>query len=293
MKKVLAFGEILWDIIEGKPHLGGAPLNFAAHARQCGMETSIVSALGQDDYGNKALAQIQKLGVETTYIQQNEQPTGTVPVKIVGGQPQYEITPDVAYDFIDINQIDLDDLEEFDVFYFGTLIQRSEQSKSSLYALLNSQEFEEVFYDVNLRKNSFTKEHILESLQYATILKVNDEEVDVLGPLLFDESLSFQEFCETVKEHFSNVHTIIITAGGDGCYLFAHGHLSLVSADPIVVADTVGAGDSFSAGFVTIFLKTGNALKAAEVANKIGGYVASQHGAIPAYSQEILQLIQF
>lgn len=292
MKKVLAFGEVLWDIIEGKPHLGGAPLNFAAHARQCGLETSIVSALGQDDFGNKALAGIQAMGVGTRYIQENDKPTGTVPVKITGGQPQYEILPDVAYDYIDIDQIDLDELEDFDVFYFGTLIQRSEQSRSALYALLNSQEFEEIFYDVNLRKKSFSKENILESLQYATILKVNDEEVDVLGPLLFGEMLSFQEFCETVIEQFANVHTIIITAGGDGCYLYAHGHLALVSAEPVVVADTVGAGDSFSAGFVATYLKTGDALKAAEVANKIGGYVASQHGAIPAYSREIQQLIQ-
>jgi len=291
MHKVLAFGEILWDIIEGKPHLGGAPLNFAAHVKQCGLQSGIVSALGEDDFGNKALTAVEKLGIDTSFILQSEKPTGTVTVSLRSGQPDYDIIKDVAYDYIDVHELDHENIDTYDVFYFGTLAQRSEQSKEALFSILNGHSFSEIFYDVNLRKECFTGSNIAASLKYCSILKVNDEEVDVLAPMLYNHEMSFLEFCETIVNQNSNVKTIIITAGGDGCYIYTNGNLSLVSSEPITVADTVGAGDSFSAGFVTSYLKTGDALKSAEIANKIGGFVASQHGAIPAYSAEILQAL--
>ncbi len=156
--KVLVFGEVLWDIIEGKEHLGGAPLNFAAHVRQCGHESTIISALGEDDRGKEALQLIQELGVDASMIQQSEIRTGFVPVTLVNGQPDYEITKYVAYDYIKSDEISKKKIARFDTFYFGSLAQRSPDSSEALKKVLENHSFREVFYDVNLRKDCYTKE---------------------------------------------------------------------------------------------------------------------------------------
>ena len=147
--KALVFGEILWDIIEGVPHLGGAPLNYAAHLTQCGNHATIVSAVGNDELGERALDLVAKMGVDTSLVQQVEKPTGYVPVTLKNGQPDYEITRNVAYDYIDWGVLSEHNLKEFDVFYFGSIIQRNSMSAESLYNLLDRFEFANVFYDVN------------------------------------------------------------------------------------------------------------------------------------------------
>ena len=122
--KVLSFGEVLWDIIDGDAHLGGAPLNFAAHSVQCGGEAAMLSRLGDDQYGYDARQRIKKLGVAGNMLQTDaNKPTGTVPVTLVDGQPEYYITPDVAYDHIDFEEAKVAlDAGNFEVLYFGTII---------------------------------------------------------------------------------------------------------------------------------------------------------------------------
>lgn len=287
MSKILAFGEILWDMIEGDAHLGGAPLNFAAHVRKCGLPSAIVSCVGNDALGEKALVEVQKLGVNKDLILRRNKKTGMVKVELKNGQPDYEIMKPSAYDYIDSGRLDHDAMDSYDCFYFGTLAQRADSSRIALSDIFSRHSFQHIFYDVNLRKDSFTKEIVHHSLEHATIFKINDEEVPVVSEMIFGESLLFQEFCERLTTAFKNIDIIIITAGGDGCLVFENQQLNKVGSQPVVVADTVGAGDSFSAAFVVSYLKTGDALKAAEVANRVGGYVASQSGAIPNYSQEI------
>ncbi len=287
--KALVFGEILWDIIEGTPHLGGAPLNFAAHLRQCGLESAIISCVGNDELGNKAFSLIKDLNVDVSMVQRSEVRTGFVPVTLKGGQPDYEITPNVAYDYIDRDKLDHQKIADYDLFYFGSLIQRSPASEKSLYDILDKHPFDEIFYDVNLRKDCYNQSIIENSLRYCTILKLNDEEVDVLGNMLFGEKHPIEAFCRNLINRYKNIKIIVITAGAEGSYVFQQDKLELIPTEKIEVADTVGAGDAFSAAFVTTYTLSGDPVKAAEIANRVGGFVASSRGPIPKYSEELLR----
>jgi fructokinase len=286
---VLAFGEILWDIIEGKQHLGGAPFNFAAHAAQCGNPSFIVSRLGRDKLGEKAFQMCDQVKVNSSLIQWDEQhATGVVDVTLKDGQPDYIIHENVAYDFIEYNRaLQLLREDYFDVFYFGSLAQRSTVSSNTLQKLLTNHYFREVFYDVNLRKKGYNDIILKKSLMYCSILKLNMDEVPVLSTLLFGKSLAEEEFCKRVHDLYHNIHLMIITAADKGCMVFVRGVLHKVPGVPVKVADAVGAGDAFSAAFMHSYMQQGDALKAATVANQMGAFVASQHGPIPAYSEEI------
>ena len=289
--KVLAFGEILFDVIEGKPFLGGAPLNFAAHLARFGVDSYICSRIGEDELGEKAIGQIQKLGVNTFLVQKdNIHPTGTVEVKLNNGQPDYTILEEVAYDFIEPVERGKVINVGFDVLYYGTLAQRNEQSRGALAKLISENEFKDIFYDVNLRKGYYSKEILLNSLKNCSILKLNDEEVGVLGEIFFQEIIGMEAFATRVAKDFG-IQTIIITAGAKGCMIYADGEMNFVKGYPAEVVDTVGAGDSFSAAFLYQYLKHKDAVMAADIANQLGAYVASSRGPIPEYSSGIKKIL--
>lgn len=291
--KSLAFGEILWDIINGDPHLGGAPLNFASHIAQCGAQSFIISRVGDDNLGKSAIARVKENRVNTQYIQVDPtHPTGTVKVSIEDGQPDYTIHENVAYDYIEYNE-DVKNLSnlKFDLFYFGSLAQRHKVSAYTLNTVLNNNNFTDIFYDVNIRKDGFNGIILNDSLGYATILKLNVAELPIMSELVFEEVLSNEDFCKRLTEKFA-IRIIIITAAEKGCYIYTNQHLSHVSGIKVEVADAVGAGDAFSAAFVSHYFKTKNAIKAASVANKIGAFVASKKGAIPPYSDEIKKMLK-
>ncbi len=289
--KALVFGEILWDIIEGTPHLGGAPLNFAAHVQQCGHEAAIISGLGKDELGNKAYSMVKELGVDISLVQRTDVRTGYVPVTLKDGQPDYEIIKDVAYDYIESSALDHEKIGRFDTFYFGSIIQRSPKSNQALYDILNQHTFEHIFYDVNLRKDSYTKEIIEKSMAHCTLLKVNDEEVAVLSQMIFGKEQDFEDFSKSVCQKYPQIRTIIITAGADGSIIFSENEIHRIPTEPIKVVNTVGAGDSFSAAFACVFADTSNPVRAAQVANKVGGFVASSHGPIPEYPDWLTDLV--
>lgn len=291
--KVLAFGEVLWDIIEDKAHLGGAPLNFAAHIVQCGGEASILSRLGKDDLGNEAMRLIEKLGVGIDFIQTDEnKPTGTVPVTLTNGQPDYYIVPDVAYDYLDFDEAQMNlENKHFDMLYFGTLAQRA-KSKETLMGLLSRYDFKLKFCDINLRKECYSEEIIRFSLGEANIAKLNEDEVIEIGQMLFGSALSPSSFVRELLDYYPNLEHIILTAGGNGCYVYKDGTLHHIKSEPVKVVDAIGAGDSFSAAFMYAYFKTGDAIKSAQIGNKVGGFVASSAGAIPQYSEEIGNLIR-
>lgn len=290
--RALSFGEILFDIIEGEDFLGGAPLNFAAHLAKCGAESYILSRVGDDELGKKALEQIEELNIKDIFIQRDSNYlTGTVEVELKGGQPDYTILENVAYDFISTEDVDEKlNKEEFDIFYFGTLAQRSRDSAKTLHHLLDKKSFKHVFYDINLRKGYFSKKILEGSLQRCTILKLNDEEVDVLSNLFFGEKIIMEKFAERIAEDFK-IHLVIITAGARGCLVHEKGKFGFEKGFPAEVVDTVGAGDAFSAAFIFQYYKYGDALKAARIANRLGAYVASSRGPIPAYSAEIKSIL--
>lgn len=290
--RVLAFGEILFDIIEGKHYLGGAPLNFAAHLAKLGAESYIFSRIGNDDLGHLALGQIERHGVNTTFIQRDhEHETGTVEVFIENGQPDYTIHEKVAYDFIgqDVLKNKIKNTA-FDILYYGTLAQRNDYSRNALSKLLQENTFSHVFYDVNLRKGFYSKEIVNQSLRNCTILKLNDEEVVVLGKLLFLEKIKVEDFAFRVAMKFG-IDIVIITAGAEGCLIYENEELSFVKGFPANVVDTVGAGDSFSAAFLFQYFHHKNPILAAEKANQLGAFVASSRGPIPDYSEDIIKAL--
>jgi len=289
--RVLVYGEILWDIINGQNFLGGAPLNFAAHTVRCGVQSNIISGLGKDNLGYEALSLANKMGVNTRLVQNiTNKNTGTVAVTLHNGQPDYTIKTNVAFDFIKPEPLKREKQKNYSAFYFGTLIQRNIESRTTLYYILDNFHFDYIFYDVNLRKNCYSKEVIEKSLNYCTILKVNDEEVLELSKMLYTKKQSFKLFTKEIIKNYPQIEIVLMTAGEKGCLVYKNNNVFTVKSVPVKVKDTVGAGDAFSAVFLTTYLKTNNALKAAKLANLVGGFVASSNGATPIYPEEIRKL---
>ncbi len=288
--RALAFGEILWDIINGKAFLGGAPLNLSAHLAKMGAESVILSSVGNDDLGQRAAAQAESLGIDKEYISVlPDYPTGTVDVKVdEKGIPEYIIHENTAWDNITPEKQKLDRLlsGQWDVFCFGTLAQRDEGNRKLLKTLLSGGDFREVFYDINLRQDYYSREWIENSLDACMIAKLNDDEAAFLAKMLWNRKMEVEEFCVMLSGEYK-VHTVIVTRGADGAAVYSAGEFREVPGIEVKVADTVGAGDSFSAGFLFAFLSGRTAAEAVGFAVRIGGFVASRSGAIPEYSDDI------
>lgn len=270
---VLAFGEVLWDVIDGFPHIGGAPFNFAAHAARLGLKTGIVSSVGADDLGREARTLVQKFGVDDKGLFTHPTlETGTVLVTLKDGIPSYEIKRPVAWDEIAFPEGRILS-EPPRAFYFGTLAQRSPVSARTLARLMDAYGESLVFFDVNLRQNFWDRATIETCLAQTDILKINDEECAVLG---------FR--AEDLFVRHPRMKMVVETRGKDGCLVSVRGEApftsSAISAGPVV--DTVGAGDSFSAAFVAALLRGQTPRTAAEAGNRLAGWVASRAGAIPA-----------
>lgn len=290
--KVLAFGEVLWDFIEGDKHFGGAPVNFAAHMVQCGREAAIVTAVGADKLGDQAIEAMTHLNVGQDFVQRNDKLTGRVMVFLEEGQPSYRIRKDVAYDYIERSAIDPGRLQDYGAFYFGTLAQRHSVSRSALDHIMTNGRFSTVFYDVNLRRDSYSAETVGASFGYCTIAKMNDEEVQVLSKLLCGEESDEEGFASYLLQTFSNIELLIITGGGEGCTIRTRTKHYKVSAQMMPVKDSVGAGDAFCAAFLNTYLTTRDPRKSARIGNIVGGFVVSEHGAIPIYPEQFRRKIE-
>ncbi|MBP5320097.1 MAG: carbohydrate kinase [Kiritimatiellae bacterium] len=280
----LVFGEVLWDVIEGVPYLGGAPLNFAAHARRCGLETGLISAVGADALGERTRAEVRRQRVDDTYLFTDPaHPTGTVEVTLTNGIPAYDIKEPVAWDAIAFPEgMALPPPPK--AFYFGTLAMRNPVSHRTLSRLLAAYPEAVFFFDVNLRQRFWSLEALEEGLRVATILKLNDEESERLAPLLIGEPLSLEAFPEALFTRYPGLRCVVTTMGGKGCLVsVAEGNRTFRSpafdAGPVV--DTVGAGDAFSAAFLAAVLQGKSLEEAAEAGNRRGGWVATRPGAIP------------
>lgn len=291
--KLLAFGEILWDIVGEAKYLGGAPLNLAAHAAQCGAQTTILSRLGRDALGAEALAAVMQCAVNTRLVQQDEaHPTGTVDVTVSEeGEPSYVIHESVAYDHIELPETVLNEIvaQSFDVFCFGTLAQRSPVSQKSLARLLKMlrRTATRIFYDVNLRQHYYQRDIIEVSLAVSDMVKLNEEEAVVLSQMLYgDRDMARPQFCERLTSDFE-IEIVLVTLGAQGVAVYHNGQTTDLAGCPVQVADAIGAGDAFSAVFLTGVLQGQDPVQAAGLANQVGAYVASKPGALPPYSDEI------
>ena len=269
--RVVSFGEILFDVIGGVPYLGGAPLNLAAHLRIQGAETTLISAVGNDPLGRDALEQIGKLGLDTgTIAVLDGFPTGTVTVLLDERKvAAYDFAMDTAYDHIPVPGFDT----EVDLFCFGTLAQRSPESRGTLARLRKMLDCL-FFYDVNLRQGFYSKEILEESLYSADIVKLNEDEFPVLAAMF-----GLPDDPEELRRRFG-LQMVLLTLGPEGCDLYSSGGVIHSPAVPVKVVSTVGAGDSFSAAFLYHYL-TGSTLNEALTAgNLLAAKIAGQKGAI-------------
>lgn len=280
---IVGFGELLWDLLPAGPQLGGAPGNFAYHAHALGAETYMVSAVGQDELGGRALEQLRERGLEARYIATSTtHPTGTVHVRLnERGQPSYTIVENVAWDEVPQSAELLALAARADAICYGTLAQRSAGSRETLRALLAATRRECLrVFDINLRAPHFSTEVVLESLATATLFKLNDEELPVLAGMLgcgADEATVFAAIFERYP-----VGTIALTRGADGATLVTRAErCALPGRPPERLVDTIGAGDAFTAALVTGLLAGRSLAEAGERAIRQASFVCSRAGAMP------------
>ena len=284
--KAIVYGETIWDIFPEEQVIGGAPFNFAAHLAHLENETYLISAVGKDPLGEKALAMAAHHGINTTLIQENTYPTGACLVTLdEKGIPSYNVLTDVAYDHIAASEETLHTLQALraDMFYFNTLIQRCEESKQSLVRILNTCEFPEIVCDINLRKDCFDRDSLALCMEKATIVKISDEE----GHFLYELGLLEKgdaDLPHAVAARYPNLKLVVYTLGKDGSMVLdAASGILYESGKPtdVKVVSTVGAGDCFGATFASTYLNGGTIPDAIRAATERSNIVVAHREAIP------------
>lgn len=288
---VIGMGEALWDVLPEGKKLGGAPSNFAYHVSQFGLAATVVSAVGKDELGTEILDILAPKGLADNIVR-IDKPTGTVQVTLdAAGIPTYDICRNVAWDNIPFTP-ELEKLtEKACAVCFGSLAQRSEVSRNTISRFLDCLPDEVLkVFDINLRQNFYSKELIEASLNRCNILKINDEELVVVGRLFSYEGLSLEEKCHRLVENY-NLRMLILTCGVNGSYVFVKNEngfiTSFLETPSVIVADTVGAGDSFTGAFVAAILHGADIVKAHKLAVEVSAYVCTQSGAMPVLPNEL------
>jgi len=288
---IIGAGEILWDMLPAGKQIGGAPANFAYHTQALGAEGVIVSSLGADDLGREILEQLDKLGLDTQFISTDPSlPTGTVSIEVdQHGKPTYIIHENVAWDHISVNNDTINCVADADGICFGSLSQRSQISRDSIRQLLQATKTDCIrVFDVNLRQDYFTKQIIHDSLELANILKVSDEELPVIAEMFSLDAMESQILAQLADKY--NLGLIALTKGSYGSCLFTPDEVSIHKGFPTEIADTVGAGDAFTAALILGLLKAEPLDKINENANRLASFVCSQHGAMPPLPKDLLTI---
>ncbi|MHC4117788.1 MAG: carbohydrate kinase family protein [Planctomycetota bacterium] len=287
-KTILAFGEVLWDILPSCTVLGGAPFNFVYRVNSLGDTGLMISRLGGDELGRKAHEQIVRSGLDTQFMQwDDELPTGTVQVSFdEQNNPDYVIVPDVAYDRIETSEELLAAASKADCLCFGTLSQRAGQSRRAIERLLEEAVGSLKLLDINLRKQCYSLETVTSSLEKADVLKLNEDEALALGRMLDISHDGIPQFCTQIMDKWS-VKQCLVTLGEKGAFAAsADGQQVYAPGYRVELADSLGSGDAFTAGFVHKSLRGENLAAACEFGNVIGAIVATQTGATAALGPE-------
>lgn len=292
--RIAAFGEVLWDLLPDASILGGAPFNFTYRINSLGNEGVMISAVGKDTLGKKALKTISELQLSDRYIQIIPQyPTGTVNVFFDEFKnPDYEIIKDVAYDYVTFNESLGKLILQADCICFGTLAQRNSISKLTLQELLKHFQGKYRLYDLNLRKDCYSRENIISSLNNADILKMNRQEANTLNDLLGLNLKGLVEICgELINAH--QLQYCVITMEEFGSLAISeHGESVYSPGFKINLTDPLGAGDAFTAGFVDALLQEKSLKEASESGNRFGALVATQQGATQKIAQDELSKME-
>lgn len=278
---VVGLGEVLWDMLPEGRKIGGAPVNFAYHAGQFGINTMAVSAIGNDKLGEDTIAEMN--GKHLNHIFPSvPYPTGSVQVKLdEKGVPAYDIKENVAWDNIPFTNEIESVARNCQAVCFGSLAQRNAVSRSTIRKFIESTPSGCIrIFDINLRQNFYTSNVIRDSLEHCNILKINDEEIMLVSRMFNYDSSNIENVCRTIMEDFS-LEMVILTCGTKGSYIFTKGGVSFMPTPKVNVADTVGAGDSFTGSFCAAILRGLPVAEAHKKAVEVSAYVCTQNGAMP------------
>lgn len=280
---VVGIGELLWDMLPTGKKAGGAPINFVYHASRLGAEGYAISAVGDDELGHEILKELDNNSIQYL-IEKVPYPTGTVQVTLQNGIPDYVINERVAWDHLSPTSNAIDLAERADAICFGTLGQRSAQSRGTIQAILSFAPDEAYrCFDINLRQHYYTKELIEESLYLANVFKINDAELAVLRDM-FRLAGTDKEVAKWFIERY-NLRILVLTAGASYSTIYTVKEESTLQTPGVQVADTVGAGDAFSGALIISLLKGASLKEAHEFAVKTAAYVCTKEGAWPAYEK--------
>lgn len=291
---IIGVGAILWDIFPKCKKLGGAPANFAYHVYSLGHDGVIISRVGNDVLGTEIIKVLSNKKMNTSFIQIDEiYPTGTVEVVIdINNQPDYINKEQVAWDFIEWQNSFIELLDKADAICFGTIDQRNEVSRKTIINILKkTQTNTEIVYDVNLRQNYYNRGIIEESLKFATILKLNDLELEVIKKLFkINEKYNLKESCQYLLQEY-NLKLVCLTKGEEGSLLIDKTSTFKGDIFPCKVVDRVGAGDAFIAAMIIQFLQGSSLEEISFRANKLASWVTSKEGGMPIYDPDIISAI--
>jgi fructokinase len=296
---IVGLGELLWDLLPTGRQLGGAPANFAYHAAMLGNRGIVASRLGNDELGREALHRLRQLGLATSYVQLDaSHPTGTVLVELdEKGKPDFTITEDVAWDFLEWTESWQELASQADAVCFGSLAQRSPQSQKAIRQFLQATRKGDLriaptlrVFDVNLRQAFYSAEVLSESLKLSDVVKLNDDELSMVMDIL-KLGDGNQESCAPRLVEAYNLKLVCVTRGAKGSLLATDTKVVEHPGFQVTVADTVGAGDAFTAALAHYYLRNANLEKISEAANRLGAWVATQVGATPSVNPDDLNQI--
>ena len=288
---IVGMGEALWDVLPEGKKIGGAPANFAYHVSQFGFNSRVVSAVGDDALGNEILDNFAEKNLNCL-IEKVAFPTGTVQVELdAAGVPCYDIKEGVAWDNIPFTPA-LEELAKCTrAVCFGSLAQRSVVSRETINKFLDAMpdDGDQLrIFDINLRQHFYTQEILCNSMERCNILKINDEELEIVSQMFGYPDIDVQNKCWILLAKY-NLKMLILTCGVNGSYVFTPGEISFVETPKVDVADTVGAGDSFTATFVAAVLKGKKVSEAHKLAVEASAFVCTQNGAMPTFPLELKQ----
>ena len=286
---VVGMGEALWDVLPEGKKIGGAPANFAYHVSQFGLPSCVVSAVGDDALGKEIVENFTSKGLNQL-IAEVPYPTGTVQVEIdQAGVPQYEIKENVAWDNIPYTA-HLESLaEKTRAVCFGSLAQRNVVSRNTINRFLDAMPQNDdtlVVFDVNLRQGFYNKEILCNSMKRCNILKITDAELVTVSRMFGYPGIDLQDKCWILLGKY-NLKMLILTCGINGSYVFTPGNVSFQPTPKVEVADTVGAGDSFTAAFISSILKGKSVAEAHSLAVQTSAFVCTRKGAMPILPEEL------
>lgn len=283
----IGIGEILWDILPEGKMLGGAPTNFAFHIHQMNVKAAIISAVGMDPLGNEILKIIEEKHL-VNLIQTNDNPTGTVSVSLDGaGIPNYIIHEKVAWDFVETTGEAIKSTEKANAICFGSLAQRSPLTKNTIQKILETASKETLkVFDINIRQHFYNPETIQSSLRLANILKINEEELILLSEILDLQGAEY-ELTDQIMDIYQ-LDYLALTKGSQGSWMFSQHDSSYIQTPKVKVADTVGAGDSFTAAMVAGFLHDLPFEDVHQLAVDVSAYVCTREGATPDLPKDLV-----